>query len=128
MIRIYLILLVIIIAFFGIRAFLKTSPAVLARYIKSLLAIRYRPNRTLFGRNRTFELAFCAGRRDCRLCTPIDAGIITLCTLFAPAMVGIQLRQNRIHRNVKTKRILKANMSVEEAYEVLGLKDGCIGI
>lgn len=123
MIRIYLILLVIIIAFFGVRAFLKTSPAVLAYYIKRLLLIvaglivLYL---TVTGRlNWLFALAGVTVAFILRLMPAL--------LRYAPYLHRLWSKFNAAKQNTsqrQNKADTKSHMSAEEAYEVLGLKMG----
>ncbi|MCK9636683.1 MAG: DnaJ domain-containing protein [Methylobacter tundripaludum] len=123
MIRIYLILLLVIIAFFGMRGFLKTSPAVLARYVKILLLsvtgliVIYL---AATGRlNWLFALAGVVVAFLLRLMPAILRHAPYLHRLwfeFKSAKQGTSQQQN--------KADTKGTMSVEEAYEVLGLKMG----
>jgi len=121
LIRIYLLLLFIIIAFFGIRAFLKTSPSVLAGYIKVLflllagLAVLYL---TATGRlNWLFALAGVAIAFMLRLMPALmryAPYLHRLWSEFHSAKQHTSQRQN--------KAATKGDMSAEEAYEVLGLQ------
>ncbi len=119
MIRIYLILLGIAIAYFGIRAFLKNSPTVLARYAKILtlslagLTVLYL---TATGRlNWFFALASVAIAFLLRL--------MPVLLRYAPFLQRLwSEKQSTSQRHHKTDA--KGSMSVEEAYEVLGLKMG----
>jgi Ca2+/Na+ antiporter len=123
LIRIYLILIFIVIAFFGIRAFLKTSPAVLAYYIKMLfllvtgLAMLYL---TATGRlNWLFALAGVAIAFILRL--------MPMLLRYAPYLHRLWSEFNSAKQNTsqrQNKVDTKGAMSVEEAYEVLGLKIG----
>lgn len=124
MIRIYLILILIIIAFFGIRAFFKTPPALLAHYIKVLLlcvtglAVLYL---TATGRlNWLFALAGVAIAFIFRL--------MPVLLRYAPYLHRLWSEFNSAKQNNTSQRQNKADtkgtMSVEEAYEVLGLKMG----
>lgn len=123
MIRIYLILILIIIAFFGIRAFLKTSPAILAYYIKVLLLcvtgliVLYL---TATGRlNWLFALAGVAIAFIFRLIPALlrySPYLHRLWSEFNSAKQNTSQRQN--------KAGTKGDMSIEEAYEVLGLNMG----
>jgi hypothetical protein len=117
LIRIYLVLLFIAIAYFGIRGFLKTSPAILARYVKILflfvtgLSVLYL---TATGRlNWLFALTGVAIAFILRLMPVLLRYAPYLHRLWAEKQNTSQ-RQN----NVDTK----GTMSAEEAYEVLGLK------
>lgn len=123
MIRIYLILLLLIIAFFGIRAFLKTSPAVLASYFKRLLLIivglivLYL---TATGRlNWLFALAGVAVAFALRLMPALLRYAPYLHRLWSEFNAAKQHTSQR-HNKADTK----SHMSLEEAYEVLGLKMG----
>lgn len=122
MIRIYLILLLII-AFFGIRTFLKNSPAVLARYIKILflfvagLIVLYL---TVTGRlNWLFALAGVTVAFILRLMPTLLHHAPYLHRLWSEFNSA---KQNTSQQQNKTDT--KGDMSVEEAYEVLGLKIG----
>ena len=123
MIRIYLILLVVIIAYFGLRAFLKASPNVLAKYARVLflcvigVALLYL---TATGRlNWLFAL--------------IGVGIAFILRLM-PALLHYSPHIQRLWQQFSGSKqnssqrqsdaSTKAKMSVEEAYEVLGLKPG----
>jgi Ca2+/Na+ antiporter len=117
LIRIYLVLIFIAIAYFGMRAFLKTSPAILARYVKILflfvtgLSVLYL---TATGRlNWLFALTGVAIAFILRLMPVLLRYAPYLHRLWAEKQNTSQ-RQN----NVDTK----GTMSAEEAYEVLGLK------
>ncbi|HEY8095980.1 MAG TPA: DnaJ domain-containing protein, partial [Methylobacter sp.] len=123
LIRIYLILLLLIIAFFGVRAFLKTSPAVLAYYIKRLLLIvaglivLYL---TVTGRlNWLFALAGVTVAFILRLMPAL--------LRYAPYLHRLWSEFNAAKQNTsqrQNKADIKSHMSVEEAYEVLGLNIG----
>ncbi len=123
MIRIFLILLFIIIAFFWIRAFLKTSPALSARYIKVLflfVTVLILVYLTSTGRlNWLFALAGV-----------IVAFILRLMPVllrYAPYLHRLWLEFKSTKQNSsqqQNKVNTKGDMSVEEAYEVLGLKMG----
>jgi len=123
LIRIYLILLVVIIAYFGLRAFLKASPNVLAKYARVLflcvigVALLYL---TATGRlNWLFAL--------------IGVGIAFILRLM-PALLHYSPHIQRLWQQFSGSKqnssqrqsdaSTKAKMSVEEAYEVLGLKPG----
>lgn len=123
MIRIYLVLLLVIIAFIGLRAFLKAPPAVLAKYSRGLLlgitgaALLYL---TATGRlNWLFALV----------------GVVIAFTLrLMPALLQYAPHIHRLWQQFSGSRpnssqrqsdaSAKGKMSVEEAYEVLGLKPG----
>jgi Ca2+/Na+ antiporter len=121
LIRIYLILIFIVIAFFGIRAFLKKPPAVLAHYLKMLflivtgLIVLYL---TATGRlNWLFALTGVAIAFMLRLMPMLlryAPDLHRLWSEFYGAKQHTSQRQNKAET--------KGEMSAEEAYEVLGLK------
>lgn len=123
MIRIFLILLFIIIAFFGWRKFLKVPPAVLARYSKIFflfvtgLAVLYL---SATGRlNWLFALLGVVAVFISRLLPELlryAPYLHRLWSEFKTAKQSTSQRQNKMNS--------KGDMSVEEAYEVLGLKMG----
>ncbi len=122
MIRIYLILLFIIIAFFGIRAFLKTSPSVLAYYSKifflsiaGLLVLYLTATGHL---NWLFALAGVAVAFILRLLP----GLLR----YAPYLHRLwsEFKSAKTNTSEQRKAEPKGDMSMEEAYEVLGLKPG----
>ncbi|MDI1292839.1 MAG: DnaJ domain-containing protein [Methylobacter sp.] len=123
MIRLYLMLILIIIAFFGVRAFLKTSPAVLARYTTFLflsvtgLSVLYL---TVTGRlNWLFALTGVAIAFILRLMPTL--------LRYAPYFHRLWSQFNSAKQSASqrpNKRTSKGNMSIEEAYEVLDLKIG----
>jgi hypothetical protein len=116
-------LLLLIIIYFGIRAFLKASPTLLAYYIKRLLLIvtglvvLYL---TATGRlNWLFALIGVAFAFIIRL--------MPVLLRYAPYLHRLWsefkfVKQNASHR--QNKADTKGDMSAEEAYEVLGLKMG----
>lgn len=123
MIRIYLVLLLIIIAYFTLRAFLKAHPAALTRYTKILL---------LFVACIVLIYLGVTGRLNWFFAL---AGVVIAFMLrvmpallrYAPHLHKLWLhfnsaKQNTTHRQKGAS--LKGNMSVEEAYEILGLKIG----
>lgn len=123
MIRIYLILLLVVIAYFGIRAFLKAPPAVLARRVKLLflfitglivvyLAVTGRLNWlfALLG----VTVAFVA--RSIPSLLRYAPYLHRLWEEFKSAKQNSSQQQNKANTN--------GHMTVEEAYEVLGLKMG----
>ena len=123
MIRIFLILLFIFIAFFWMRRFLKTSPVVLTRYIKVLLL-------SLTG--LIFLYLAATGRLSWLFAL---AGVVIAFALrlmpvllrYAPYLHRLWLEFNAAKQNTsqrQNKAGAKGNMSIEEAYEVLGLKMG----
>lgn len=123
MIRIYLILLLIVIAFFGIRTFLKTPPAVLARYVK-LLSL-------LFMGLIVFYLAVTGHLNWFFALAGVTVAFVLrfmpVLLRYAPYFHRLWLqfksaKQNSSQQQNKTSA--NGHMSVEEAYEVLGLKMG----
>lgn len=123
MIRIFLILLFIIIAFFGWRKFLKTSPTVLARYSKIFflfvtgLAVLYLAATGHL--NWLFALLGVVVVFISRLLSELlryAPYLHRLWSEFKTAKQSTSQRQNKVDT--------KGDMSVEEAYEVLGLKMG----
>jgi len=123
LIRIYLILLLIIIAFFGLRAFLKASPSVLAKYARvSLLCIIGLVLIYLMATGRLNWLFAMIG-------VVIAFGLRLMPTLlhYAPQLQGLWQRLFGSTQNASQRQSdasAKGKMSVEEAYEVLGLKPG----
>ena len=123
MIRIYLILLLIVIAFFGLRAFLKASPSVLANYSRVLLlcilgvALLYL---TATGRlNWLFALIGVAIAFMLRL--------MPMLLRYAPDIRRLWQEFSGSKQNSSQRQSdasAKGKMSAEEAYEVLGLKPG----
>lgn len=122
MIRIYLVLLFIL-AFFGIRAFLKTSPPVVAHYIKIFFL-------SVAGLSLLYLIA--SGRLNWFFAL---AGITIAFVLrllprllhYAPYLHRLWLKFNAEKQSAsqrQNKTDVKGKMSVEEAYEVLGLKRG----
>jgi len=122
LIRIYLVLLFIL-AFFGIRAFLKTSPPVVARYIKIFFL-------SVAGLSLLYLIA--SGRLNWFFAL---AGITIAFVLrllptllhYAPYLHRLWLKFNAEKQSAsqgQNKTDVKGKMSVEEAYEVLGLKRG----
>jgi hypothetical protein len=123
LIRIYLILLLIIIAFFGLRAFLKASPSILAKYARvSLLCIIGLILLYLMATGRLNWLFAMIG-------VVIAFGLRLMPTLlhYAPQLHGLWQRVFGSKPNASQRQSnasTKGKMSVEEAYEVLGLKPG----
>ncbi len=123
MIRIYLILLLVIIAFFGLRTFLKASPSVLAKYARIFLL-------GIFGLVLLYLTA--TGRLNWlfALVGLVIAYMVRLMpTLlhYAPQLQRLWqafsgTKQNTSQR--QSEASAKGKMSVEEAYDVLGLKPG----
>ena len=126
MIRIYLILLVAFLAFYGFRAFLKASPSVLAKYARILLlcmlgvVLLYL---TATGRlNWLFALAGLVFAFMLRLLPAL--------LHYAPHLHRLWQEFSGPKKNSSQRQSdssFKGKMSVEEAYEVLGLKPGASG-
>ncbi|MGZ5044467.1 MAG: DnaJ domain-containing protein [Methylobacter sp.] len=124
MIRIFLILLLIIIAYFWVRPFLKTPPAVLTRYLKVLL---------LSVAGLIIAYLAASGRLNWlfALASIVIAFMLRLMPLllrYAPYLHRlwsefIAAKQNTSQRQNKAGSP-KGSMSIEEAYEILGLKIG----
>lgn len=123
MIRIFLILLLIIIAFHGLRALFKASPAILARYGKYILL-------SIMG-VMILYLAF-AGRLGwlVALLGVAVASIVRLIPVllrYAPQLhrLWLEFLAAKHHGSQQQSNVgSKGNMTVAEAYEVLGLKAG----
>lgn len=123
MIRIYLVLLLGIIAFFALRAFLKASPAVLSKYIK-ILSVCLIGTVIIYlaatGRlNWLFALASLAIAFILRL--------MPILLSYAPQLHRlwrefVSAKHNTAHR--QNNSAVNGKMSMNEAYEVLGLKQG----
>ena len=122
MIRIYLILLLII-AFFGFRAFLKASPTVLAKYARVLLLCFI--GMALFYLTATGRLNW--------LFALVGVGIAFMLRLmpallqYAPQIHRLWQQFSGAKQNSSQRQSdssAKGRMPVEEAYEVLGLKPG----
>lgn len=124
MIRIYLILLLIVIAFFGMRRFLTAPPAVLARYLKILgfcvigLLLLY-----LAATGRLNWLFALMG-----LMVAFMLRLMPTLLRYAPYLQQLWLdfnakKQGSSQRQNPTGTPL-GTMSTEEAYAVLGLKIG----
>lgn len=123
MIRIYLILLLVIIAFFGLPAFRKASPSVLAKYTRVLflsiigVALLYL---TATGRlNWLFALVGIVIAFMLRLMPALLHYAPQLHKLWQDFSGS---KQNSSQRQSDSSA--KGKMTVEEAYEVLGLKPG----
>jgi hypothetical protein len=123
LIRIYLILLLIIIAFFGLRAFLKASPSVLAKYARVLLL-------SIMG----MALLYLTATGRLNWFFALVGVVIAFLLRLMPALLHYAphihrlwrefsgSKQNASHRQSDSGA--KGKMSVDEAYEVLGLKSG----
>jgi hypothetical protein len=122
LIRIYLILLLIVIAYFGVRAFLKTPPAVLTRYVKLLV---------LFITGLIVFYLAVSGHLNWLFAL---AGVTVAFVLrFMPVLIRyapylhrlwLEFKSAKQNSSQQNKANSKGQMSVEEAYEVLGLKMG----
>jgi len=123
LIRIFLILLFITIAFFWIRAFLKTSPVISARYIKLLFL--FVTGLILFYLAATGRLSWLFA-----LAGVVIAFLLRLMPVllrYAPYLHRLWSDFNSAKQNTsqrQNKSGAKGDMSIEEAYEVLGLKMG----
>lgn len=123
MIRIYLILLLVIIAFFGLRAFLKASPSVLARYARTLLLC-------LIG----VVLLYLAATGRLNWLFALAGLVIAYMLRLMPTLLHYAPQFHRLWQEFsgskknstqnQSNTSAKGKMSVEEAYEVLGLKAG----
>lgn len=123
MIRIYLILLFIIIAFWGLRRLLKTPPAVLARYLKISGLV-------MFG---LIVLYLAATGRLNWFFALLGVGIAFMLRImptllrYSPYLHRLWVEFNT-HKQSSSHQQNKAgspgNMSIAEAYEVLGLNIG----
>jgi hypothetical protein len=123
LIRIYLVLLLVIIAFFGLRAFLKASPSVLAKYARAIL----------LGSIGAALLYLMATGRLNWLFALVGVGIAFMLRLM-PALLHYAPQLHRLWQEFSGSKQnssqgqsevgSKGKMSVEEAYEVLGLKPG----
>jgi hypothetical protein len=121
LIRIYLILLLVIIAFFGLRTFLKASPTVLAKYA-----------RVLFLSIICLVLLYLTATGLLNWLFALIGVVIASLFRFMPALIHYAphirklweefsgSKQDASHRQSNSSA--KGKMSVEEAYEVLGLK------
>ena len=123
MFRIYIILLLLIIAFFGFKAFLKSSPNLLAKYARvSLLCligfvVLYL---TATGRlNWLFALVGVAVAFILRL-VPIVLNYAPHLQKLWQSFSGSKQNASKQQSDASTK----GKMSVEEAYDVLGLNPG----
>jgi len=123
LIRIYLILLLVIIAFFGLRAFLKASPSVLAKYARVLL---------LGTMGVTLLYLTATGRLNWLFAL---AGVVIAFMLrllpaalhYAPQIQRLWQQFSGSKQNSSQRQSdssAKGKMSVAEAYEVLGLNPG----
>ncbi len=123
MIRIYLILLLVIIAFLGLRAFLKASPTVLAKYARTLLLC-------IVGAVLLYLIA--TGRLNWLFA--LVGLVVAYLFRLMPAILhyGPQLHRlwqeftgsKKSYSQRQSDSNARGKMTVEEAYEVLGLKPG----
>jgi hypothetical protein len=123
LIRIYLILLLIIIAFFGLRAFQKASPSVLAKYTRVLLLC-------IIG----VALLYLTATGQLNWLFALAGVVIAFMLRLMPALLHYAPQLHRLWQEISGSKqntsqrqsdsSAKGKMSVEEAYEVLGLKPG----
>jgi hypothetical protein len=123
LIRIYLILLLVIIAFFGLRAFLKASPSVLAKYARVLLLC-------IIG----MALLYLTATGRLNWLFALVGVVIAFMLRLMPALLHYAPHINRLWQEFSGSKqnasqrqsdsSAKGKMSVDEAYEVLGLKPG----
>jgi len=123
LIRIYLFLLLIMMAFFGLRRLLKASPVILAKYARLLIlgligiALLYL---TATGRlNWLFALLGIAAAFMLRL-LPVLLNVAPHLHRLWSEYIAAKYGSSRRHQGADAK----GKMTVEEAYEVLGLKPG----
>jgi hypothetical protein len=122
LIRIYLILLLVIIAFFGLRAFLKASPSILAKYARILLlgiigaALLY-----LMATGRLNWLFALVG-----LVIAYMLRLMPTLLHYAPQLQRLwqEFSGSKNSSQRQSDSSAKRKMTIEEAYEVLGLKPG----
>ncbi|UOA10578.1 DnaJ domain-containing protein [Methylobacter sp. S3L5C] len=123
MIRIYLILLLVIIAFFSLRAFQKSSPSLLAKYARvSLLCIIGLTLLYLTATGRLNWLFALLG-----LAVAYLFRLMPTLLHYAPQLQRLwqEFYGSKQHASQQqSDASVKGKMSVEEAYEVLGLKPG----
>ncbi|MDD2660248.1 MAG: DnaJ domain-containing protein [Methylococcales bacterium] len=123
MIRIYLILLLAVLAFYGFRAFLKAPPSLLAKYARILLLCML---------GVTLLYLTTTGRLNWLFAL---AGVVVAFMLrLLPALLHYAPHLHRLWQEFSGSKksssqrqsdsSAKGKMSVEEAYEVLGLKPG----
>lgn len=123
MIRIYLILLLIVIAFFGLRAFLKASPSLLAKYARVFLL-------SIIGATLLYLTA--TGRLNWLFA--LVGVVIAFMLRLMPAILHYAPQIQRLWQEFSGSKqnssqrqsdsSANGKMSVAEAYEVLGLKPG----
>lgn len=123
MIRIFLILFLIIIAFYGLGALKKTNPAVLSRYIKPIMFF--------FAALAFLYLAF-TGRIGWLVA--LMGVVLAFLVRFIPVLLHYAPQLHRLWQQFMAARqrgayqqshfVNKGNMTIAEAYEILGLKAG----
>jgi hypothetical protein len=123
LIRIYLVLLLIIISFFFLRRFLKTPPAQIARYIKTLgLSLVGMILIYLGATGRLNWLFALVG-----LVVAFLFRLIPVLLHYAPQLHRLWAEFNATRQGASSYQRASdssGKMTVEEAYEVLGLKIG----
>lgn len=123
MIRIYLILLVIIIAYFGLRTFLKAPPEILARYVKLLLLLI--TGLIVFYLAVTGHLNWLFALAG--VTVAFAARLMPALLRYAPDLHRLWAEFKSAKQNSsqqQNKAGTHSHMTVEEAYEVLGLNMG----
>jgi len=123
LIRIYLILLFTIVVFFAIRTFLKTSPNVLARYSKILLLFVIGLVALYLTATGHFNWLFALGG----VALAFLSRSIPALLRYAPYLYLLWSGASSAKQNASQQHYragAKGGMSIEEAYEVLGLKAG----
>lgn len=123
MIRIYLILIIFVIAFFGIRAFLKKPPALLASYIRSLFPIVIGLLLLYLTATGRLEWFFAL----IGIAVAFMLRLMPVLLNYAPYLHRLWSTFNSAKQNASQRQKNpppKDGMTVEEAYEVLGLKRG----
>ncbi|MDD1629185.1 MAG: DnaJ domain-containing protein [Methylococcaceae bacterium] len=123
MIRIYLILLLVIIAFFGLRAFRKASPSVLAKYTRVLFL-------SIIG----VVLLYLTATGRLNWLFALVGIVIAFMLRLMPALLHYAPQLHKLWQDFSGSKqnssqrqsdsSAKGKMTVEEAYEVLGLKPG----
>lgn len=119
MIRLYLLLFLIIIVYFGIRSFLKTPPSVLTSYLKVLL---------LFITGLALLYLIATGRLNwlfalVSVTAALILRIMPTVLRYAPYLQKLW-SVNSKKSQWQSKPTTKNDMPIEEAYEVLGLMLG----
>ena len=123
MIRIYLIVLLLIIAFFGLRAFLKSSPNLLAKYARvTLLSFIGLVLLYLAATGRLNWLFALVG-----IAVAFILRLMPIVLNYAPHLQKLWQNFSGSKKDSSTQQSnagIKGKMSHEEAYEVLGLNPG----